>query len=172
MIRFVSNQGDYDFYVSTDPAFVQRPSEPPEGASDEQLTAYKTALEDYAAKLQAARKTGDYSTLLIEGKSPTKFVLGQVDRPTFRAVLDRVQMPFASPRRIGDMALHALMFRLAIRSIPALDKKIEYKRDPQWDDWRMAPAELVDDMDRTHPSIVSDIGMYVFLKTTEIDPLT
>ena len=158
MIRFVSQQSDHDYYLSFDPALVQRPADE-EGA------------KDYDAKLTAARKTSNYAPLIVEGQTPTKFVLGQVDPATFRAVLDRISLGASEPRRIGPYALQRLMFRLAIREIPSLGARIEYKRDPEWDGWKMAPAELADQMDATHPLIVAEIGNYVFYRAQEVDPL-
>lgn len=159
MIRFASLQKDYDFYVSVDPAFKQRPAD-------------EAAQAQYDADLAAARKTGDYRALLLEGQTPTKFVLGQVDRNTWRALVDRVQLPPTVPRKVGEGTFQALVFRLAIRDIPALDEKVERKADPKWDGWVLAQESLVETMDATWPTIISEIATHVLERLHDIDPLS
>lgn len=157
-IRLGSLQRDYDFYSSVDPAFHPAPKIVA-NPSDEQIAGHRKALEEYAARWKVARETGDYSKLLVEGQQPTKFVLGRVSRTTWRAIQDRTILPIDSERHIGFNQVLALLTRLAVRSVPGVDFKLDHAPDPKWDGWKMAPAEIVEILDETNPGIVAEIGL-------------
>ncbi len=161
MIRPPSAVRDFDAFFSGDSAFTQPPADPPDDASDDAKKAHKEAVEGYIAKLRAARETGDWKPLLIEGQTPTKFVLRQVDRNIWREIMDRAVLPGDSPRHIGQVTLNALLFRLACISIAGWDK-FERLPDAKWDLWSMAPASLVTQLDEIDPRIVGEIGSLVF----------
>lgn len=171
--RLPSAQKQYDDYCSLDPAFIQPPSPPAEGASDSERESFKAAAEEYLAKLTAAKETGDWSALRIDGQTPTKFVLGQVDRNVWRAIMDRAVLPGDSPRSIGQITLHSLLFRLALKSIVGLgDVKVERAPDHNWEGWVMAQADIVTQLDEIDPRIVGEIGAGVFKRLQGIRPLT
>jgi hypothetical protein len=161
MIRPPSQQRDYETYVSIDPAFRQPPPAPGDTATDEERAQYKEARADYDAKLTAAKETGDWKPLLIEGQTPTKFVLGQVDRNVWRSLMDRAMLPVDSARYVGQVAMNALLFRLAIRDVVGFDK-FERLPDANWDHWTMAPPSLVTTLDEISTAIVGEIGSAVF----------
>lgn len=152
---------EYDFYVSCDPALTPAPDVPKDGASDEEIEAFKSAAKDYIAKWKSARETTNYAGLAIEGKTPTKFVLGQVKSKIWRAIHDRGTLPKDSPMHLGNSSVMALMTRLALRAIPSKDIKIVLERDPEWHDWEMAPESLIDMLDEQNPRIVGEIGSEV-----------
>jgi hypothetical protein len=156
-----SVQKEYDFYVSCDPAFAPPPAVPADGATEEEIAAFKTAALDYIAKWKSARETTNYAGLAIDGKSPVKFVLGQVKSKIWRAIHDRGTLPKDSPMHLGNSSVMALMTRLALRAIPSKDIKIVLERDPEWHGWEMAPESLIDELDEQNPRIVGEIGSEV-----------
>lgn len=160
-LRFGSLQKDFDFYVSSDPAFARPPALPADDASDEDKAAFKTAAEAYIAAWKSARETSDYSKLILDGQTPTKFVLGRINRNVWRSVQDRAGLPDSEPRRIGFIQLLALLARLSLKSIPSSEIKIEHAPDPQWDGWVMAKPEVIEQLDEFDPSIVGEIGKEV-----------
>jgi hypothetical protein len=165
MIRPPSNQRSFDLFVTCDPAIIKAPQRPADPDD-----SYKAALEEYIAKIKAARETGDWKPVVIDGQQPTKFTMGQVDRNIWRAVMDRAVLPGDSPRHIGQVSLNALLFRLSCRSIAGWDK-FERHPDPGWDNWTMAPASLVSQLDEIDPSIVGELGFEVFRRLQGITPL-
>lgn len=148
-----SSQKQYDDYFSGDPAFKQPPK-----LSDDPTDEEKAALAEYEVTLKAARETGDWSSLKIDGQTPTRFVLGQIDRNIFRAIQDRAILPPDSPQRIGPVQLFALLFRLALKSVIGFgDLKVERDFDPAWG-WVMAQANVVHQLDEVDQRIVGEIG--------------
>lgn len=166
MIRPPSQARDYDLFFSGDPAFRQ-PQRLGVDATDEQ----RAELEQYLATLRAAKETGSWSSLLIEGQVPTKFVCQQVDRNVWRSLTDRAILPVDSPRHIGQVALHALLFRLAIKEVVGWPR-FGREPDPTWDGWTMAPASLVTQLDEIDPRIVGEIGSDVFARLRGVGPLS
>jgi hypothetical protein len=152
-----SAQRPYETYYSGDPAFVQPPKAPADDASDEAKKEYTDALEQHGAKVKSARDTGNWQALIVEGQSPTKFVMAQVDRGVWRELADRMILPPDSHRRVGIVTLRALAFRLAIKSIGGWDK-FERLPDPSWDNWTMAPEDIVAELDAIDAGIVNEIG--------------
>lgn len=89
MIRLPSLSKPYHAFVSFDDAIVQPPSapapldmdgEPP--PSEEAMRLYKEAVEahkiatdEYTAKIRAARQTGDWSPVTVQGKHPMRFLM-------------------------------------------------------------------------------------------------
>jgi hypothetical protein len=170
MIRTGSLQSDYDFYVSSDPAFSKPPVAPADDASEEQVKAFRDAATDYIHKWKVARETTDYAALLVEGQTPKKIRLGRVNRKIWRAIQDRALLPADSQRHIGFVSMMALLTRLALRSIPHLDLKLEHVTDKDYG-WQMAPEEVVEILDEKDPSIVGEIGNEVLRRLQGVSPL-
>jgi hypothetical protein len=166
MIRSPSVVRDWDAFFSGDPAFTQPPK-----SEGEPTDADKEAAESYIAALKAARETGDWKPLLVDGQTPTKFVMRQVDRNIWRAIMDRAVLPGDSPRHIGQVSLNALLFRLSIKEVVGWDK-FDRQSDPNWDFWTMAPASLVTQLDEIDPRIVGEIGSLVFERLRGVRPLS
>jgi hypothetical protein len=160
MIRTPSAQKPWDVFVTCDSAITPAPD-------DKDSAEYKA----WQVKIKSALETGNWSEVVVEGQDPTKFTLGHVDRNIWRAVMDRAQLPVSSALRIGEIAMSALLFRLAIQSISGF---ATFKRVPDrnWDGWVMAPASIITDLDSVDPSIVGEISGIVFRRLAGIDPLS
>jgi hypothetical protein len=165
MIRPPSLQRNWDAFVTSDSAIIPAPKRA-DSPDDE---SHKKALEEWAAKIRSARDMGDWKPVIVDGQTPTKFVMSHVDRNIWRSVMDRAVLSPDSSRFIGQIALNALLFRLSVREIPEF-KKFERLPDPNWDNWTMAPAQLVNDLDEIDPSIVGELGSEVLRKLQGIDP--
>jgi hypothetical protein len=162
VIRPPSLQRAYDDFFTLDPAIIPAPTEPAETATSEEVEAYTASRAEYDAKIKAAKETGKWHDVVVPGQVPTKFVLGQVDRNIWRAVLDRAALLPDNPQRIGPGLMVALLFRLAIKSVAGFEPKVERVRDPQWDGWEMAQPEIVDALDSIDPRIVGQIGTGIY----------
>jgi hypothetical protein len=161
MIRPPSLVRTWETYYPRDSAFKQPPLPPVEDAPQSERDEYKLAVEQYRTALRVCREKGDWSSLLVEGGQPTKFVMGQVDREIFRELIDRSQLPASSPRRIGDAIAMSILFRLSCKAIVGWDK-FEHAPDPKWDGWQMAPKEVVQMLDDIDMRIAAEIGREVF----------
>ena len=75
MIRLPSLSKPSHAFVSFDDAIVQPPQPPADSADEEALAAYKKAAEEHYAKIRAARQTGDWAPVTIEGKHPLRFLM-------------------------------------------------------------------------------------------------
>jgi hypothetical protein len=159
MIRLPSLQKTWSMFVTCDLAIVKRP------AADD-----AAALADWQAKIKAARETGDWTPVTVDGQQPTKFQMGQVDRNVWRVIQDRATLTPGTHGHIGFVQLAALLFRLSIRDINGLDLKIERAVDPEWG-WLMASPAIVNALDEADPSIVGELGMEVFNRLRGLSPL-
>lgn len=168
MLRPPSLSKPWDEFTSFDQVFVQQPAldDPP---TDEQ----KAALEEYVAKLKAARETGDWTPMLAPGRTlneATKFTFLQIDRNVWREVLDRSTLPLDIPNRIGPIQLRALVFRLALKSAHALDVKVERSVDSRWG-YEMAQADIVSYLDSIDPRIIAELGTVIMERLRGDRPL-
>jgi hypothetical protein len=170
--RLPSYQHEYTEHWSYDSALVRRPTTPPDEAGAESKAAHEKAVEDYERKLRIARETGNWQPLILDGQSPTPFVMGQVDRNIWRAIRDRLNLRPGSPGWIGIDVGVALLFRLAIQRIVGLDLEVSRRADSRWEGWTMAQPELVSDLDtKYHPGIVTELGDQVFVRLRGLSPL-
>jgi hypothetical protein len=158
---------EYDFHVSCDPAFKPAPAAPGPDATDADREAWFKSAQEYIAAWKSARETSDYSSLVLDGRTPRKFVLGHVKSKAWRSLHDRGKLPAESKQHIGNAVLISLMTRLALRSIPALDMKLTHEPDPAWDGIEMAPEDIIDVLDGQDPSIVGEIGQEVLRRLTQ-----
>lgn len=138
----------YDAYVSVDPALKQ----PPESTDEK-------ALDEYLATLVSCIDTGDWTSLLIPGQTPLKFVLQHLDRTALRALIDRMQLPESNARYIGDKLAQALFVRLALVDVVGAELRIKRESDPQWDGWVMAQPDVIQILDAADPRIVGELAM-------------
>jgi len=135
-----SNQQHYDEFWSGDPAFVQG-----EGAEHER-------------KIERARETGDWSELLIQGSTPTKFVMRQIPGEIKRRILDR----FIAGKS-GGYDLDSLLLRLAVVDVIGLgDFKLRFTADEDWG--KLATHELPNILDEFAPGCVAELGLAVYRK--------
>jgi hypothetical protein len=169
MIRPPSLVRSWDAFYPKDPAFKQAPALPADDAPQADRDEFKLQAEAYLTTLRTCRETGDWSPLRIEDREPTKFVMGPVDRNIWRELLDRCQLSTSSPRSIGFTTLLALLFRLSVRQIVGWEKIVR-EPDPDWGDWTMAPADLVDQLDNIDSGIVGELGREVLEKLKATRP--
>lgn len=135
-----SNQQHYDLFWSGDSALVQ--GEGPE----------------HERKLELAHETGDWSSLLIQGQAPTKFVMRQIPGDIKRRLLDR----FAA-EKIGGYELDSLLLRLAIVDVVGLgDFKLKFTMDDDWG--RISTHDLPNLLDECAPGCVAELGLAVYRK--------
>lgn len=164
MIRLPSLQRTFDLYWTSDDALEQPPAAPARDASPEEHAAHKEADAAYHAKLRAAWETGDWSPLLIPGKSPTKFVCAQVDREIWRSIMERHLLPADNKQHISNQRMYSLVFRLAVVDIVGLDGvKVRREHDEEWG-WTMATRDIVNVLDAGSMHIVSEIGAVIASK--------
>lgn len=156
MIRPPSLSKTFDLHFSGDPAFEQPPPK-----EDEK------ARKTYSAKLTAARDTGDWSPLLVADGRPSKFVMQQIHRPTWRHVIDRASLSPDNPRHLGPNVVMSIAFRMAIQSVPDLGIECKHVPDTGFDGWKMAPESVVDTLDQISPAIVGELGMVLLDKLNE-----
>ena len=175
MIQFrpPSLSKSYDEFVSIDPAFVQLPLLA-DDATEEQREQFKVDVEEYLTKLRVARQTGDWTGMLRAGEkleNATKFTLLPVDGNIWRELLDRATQREGTHGRIGGAQLRALLVRLAIKSIVGFATKIERTVDDDWG-YTMAQPEVIDILDKVHPSIVGELGTRIAERLRGVDPLS
>jgi hypothetical protein len=170
MIKLPSLQRPYDFIYSGDPALKPPPAKPDNGATDEQIDAYRKEAAEYSATLTACRDTGNWAPLIRDGEVPLKFVLGHVNREAFRAITDRCSLPSSSPQHIGDALACVLFARLALIDVVGADLKIVRVADPDWNGWVMAPQAALDRLDMADRRIVDEIGAHVFWRAHDTSP--
>lgn len=106
MIRPPSNQNYRDAFWSGDPAFVQLAP----NATDEQKEAH-------ARLWQVAKETGNYSGLIIQGQTPTKFVFKPMAGETYFALQDDL-----IAGRVGMLVATSIAFRATIIEVVGFEK--------------------------------------------------
>ena len=169
--RLPSYQHEYVDHWSGDQALVQRPVPPPDDATAAVKEAHAKAVDDYERKLRVARETGNWQPLIIEGQSPTPFVMGQVDRNAWRSLRDRLRLPPGTPGWVGPTQGVALLFRLALQRVVGLDLEVARRADARWENWVMAQPDIVTELDaRFSPGIVAELGSEVFERLQGLSP--
>jgi hypothetical protein len=122
MLRAASQQRQYDEFYSGDPAFVQPPPAPPEGAADDVVAAHKAHLEEYTHKLEVARERSDWTEMLAGASdSPTKFVMRQLPGDVFRRLFDLLE----SRAVRGGIANHLIVRCALVQIVNAGDLRVK-----------------------------------------------
>lgn len=136
--RLPSNQQTYDLFWSGDPAFVQG-----EG-------------KDHERKLEIARETGEWSSLLIQGQTPTKFVSRQVPGEIRRRLLDHY-----GAGKLGAQELDSLLVRIAVIDVVGFgDFKLKFTMHDDWG--KVTTNDLPNALDLYAPGAVADLAVQVF----------
>lgn len=156
MLRLPSNQREYDEYWSGDPAFHQ-PAD-----SDE-------ARAEHAAKIKRARETGDWSPLLIDGETPTKFVMRPIKGDQWRWLVDEATRE--DEHRMGPALFNQLMFRCAVVSVKNLGMKVNEDQVRHKKLGMIAPKDIPDVLDSIDASIVTELAGVAFERARNINPL-
>jgi len=158
VLRPPSLQKPYDFISAADDALAV----PVDGA-DEKANA--AARADFAHRLDVARRTGDYSAVMLEGKQPAKFVLRPLPGSIVRKLFDD-----AAAGRVGNLEMAALAFRAALDGATALDGvTMRFVEDDRYG--RIAAASVVDAIDSgCGASVINEVGLYAIQRAQQIDP--
>lgn len=159
-----SLQREWTTFWSRDPAFIPWPVPPSTDTDEAAIKAYFKARDEHAERVRVADETNGWASLLIEGETATQFVLQPIDRNIWRAIAERMALPDENPRVVGIATLPALLFRLAIKSIPGFEMKVERKPDKRWENWVMAQSELVTALDEISPNIIAEIGTRLYTR--------
>jgi hypothetical protein len=158
-IRLPSYQKPRDDFWSGDPAFTK-----PNMDDDEAVAAH-------IAKIKRARDTGDWNEILIPGKIPTKFVMQPIKGEQWRWIYDRNRCSDAE-KEMGDAVSLAFCFRCSVVEIAntGIDGfKLEFVDHPHLG--RIASADIVNMLDASDRSIVTELGLVASMKARDISPL-
>jgi hypothetical protein len=157
MLRLPSNQREYDDYWSGDPAFHQPDK------NDE------AAVKEHAEKVRRARQTGDWSSLLIEGETPTKFIMRPIKGHQWRWLIDESQRQ--DEHKMGGGLFMQLMFRCACVSVKNLGIPVNEKQVKHPDLGMIAPVDIPDTLDAIDSAIVTELADAAFARAQNLDPL-
>lgn len=157
-IRPPSNQKPYDEYWSGDSAF-QQPD-----------TRDLETVKIHHERIKQARKTGDWTSLTVAGRQPTKFVMQPLRGDQLRWIHDRRDVS-DQEKLMGDAITMSLAFRCAVIDVGNLgfEFKIAFVDHPHLG--RIADTNIVNLLDASDPSIVSELGMVALWRARELDPL-
>lgn len=158
MLRLPSNQKEYDTYWSGDPAFHQ----PAADASEEDRA-------EHAAKVKRAQETGDWSPLLIEGETPTKFVMRPIDGNQWRWLVDESSRD--DQFKMGAAIFWSLMFRCAIVRVVNLGMKVSDTPVKHAKLGMIAPQDIPNLLDTIDASIVTELAGAAFERARNLNPL-
>jgi hypothetical protein len=159
LLRLPSNQKPYDAFYWRDPAFHQPPEPPADDADEETKEAWRKAYSAHVDRMKAARETGQWPDVTIEGKQPTKFVMRPIPGNTSRRLEDRLLSG-----SLGANELNALAFRIGIQQIENLgggtDYKVKFTEHPEFG--VIATEDVVNMLDAIQRGIVNDLGNDAF----------
>lgn len=154
-VRKPSYQHEFDLFWSGDDAIVQLPK----GAS-------KKRQEEHARKLRIARETGDWAPILVAGAQPTRFKCRPVAGNHFRRLLDR-----NLAGAIGEGECRALLLRMSlvdVVNLPGPDGEPFAVSLGASEYGQIASTEVIDYLDSINPGIVSELGVVLFLRATDL----
>ena len=154
-LRPPSLQKTYDEYSPYDPAFTQLAAD----ATEDDRKAWFALVE-------TARETGDWSTLLVPGGNPTKFVLRPLPGDVYRALSDMWQLGR------NDSQITALFFRAALKAVSNLeDHATEVKLTTAAGvPGKIADVAVANMLDALDKRIVADLGDAVIKRGQAIAP--
>ena len=151
MLRLPSLQREYSYISAADDAIAT----PPKDADEATRAAF-------AHRLDVARRTGDYTDVLLEGRVPTKFLLRHIPGDTLRKLYD-------DANRLGHLEVASLAFRLALVDVSNLDGlRVRHEDHERYG--RIAAADVVSVLDSVSPEIVNEVGLYALKRSQGIDP--
>jgi len=173
VIKPPSLQRTWDAFTTSkhEPAIIRPPADLGGDATQEQRDQHAKDVDEWAAKILAARDTGQWGPVTVEGQQPTRFTLDQVNPEVWREIHSRASLPDDCERKLDRLVVYALLFRLALRGISGWDR-IERQPDPAWSNWTMAPLSVVAHLDAVDPFIVSEIGLLVLARLAGERPLS
>lgn len=135
------------------------------GASDHELAELRAKNEAEAAAarpyidkdratLEAAKETGDYSKIVSEGAKPTWFHLRIIPGSAMREIYAAM-----NAGEVSAFKQPAIAFRCAITKIEPIEGvTLKFEDDPKYG--KIATDQVVDDLDRIDPAIITELGYY------------
>lgn len=150
-LRPPSLQSEIDFISATDAAIAS----PADDADD-------ATRKEFARKLEVARETGDYSSLLVSGKQPRKFVLRNIHPRVVWKVKDRV-MDKERHDAIGPNEMFGTVFLLALVSVSDID--VKQTTDPSLG--KMASDDV---LFKVTEAVAHEVGIFAWQRAQAIAP--
>lgn len=127
------------------------------------------AVKEHAAKVKRCRETGDWSGLLIQGATPTKFVMRPIAGSQLRWLTD--QLGRTDEFRIGLGVALALLFRCAFVDVHNLGIEVDAKTSQHRDLGSIASVKVTNLLDSIDASIVAEIADAAFERARDLNPL-
>jgi hypothetical protein len=160
MLRAPSTVKNRDEFFSLDEAFKQLPK----GADE-------AAEREHARQWKVARETGDYHQLLIEGQTPTKFVLKPISAEVLGTLVDMANKRDSQGVRVhGDNEIAALALRVALVSVSNFgDAEVAHGLHAKFgmiaslDFLSVLPTQLA-------ANLISELGWLVLNRARELSP--
>ncbi len=169
MLRPSSVQKPYDLFFSGDPA-LRQPPDLPSDATAEQVTEHAKALEEHRRTVELARKTSDWTALIIPGQAPTRFGFRVIPSELRRRLFDRLGRTDAEGNASASITLDwiQLAFRAALVDVTNLGdvqvKQVKHELG------MLASPAITDVLDSIDPQIVNELGMIAWERSTMRDP--
>lgn len=163
MLRPLSNQKKYEAFYSGDPAVIQLP----EGLKDK---ARIKAQKERAKKIERARETGDWSEVLVNGETPTRFSM----RPIPTAHYGELALRLESARTVEDLyPIYLLAFCIALVDVYPLPEDVSVARikHPKYGD--IATTDFLDEAQcggELGAAIIFELGHLAVERAREVSP--
>lgn len=151
---------------------MQPPIEPGPDATDAERAEWTAAIDIYRATLRRCHQTGDWTTLIIEGQTPTKFVMRPIDGDQWRYLLDEAARE--DEHKMGVAMFWHYMFRCSVVAVKNLGTDLPTKPVKDRDHPALgliAPSDIPNYLDRIDASIVAELGQLAYMKARDLDPL-
>lgn len=160
MLKPLSAQKPFDTYYSGDPAIFQ-------------LDATSTDEEraEYVHKYKLARQSGNWTGLIVDGQTPTRFTFRIIPGDLRRKLYDRLPKD-QDGNTTGDSSSEwwTLVFRCAITEIANCGElKVERVRDNDLGAV-IATPDVTNALDEITPFIVNELGRYAWERSIVRDP--
>jgi len=165
MFKLPSLQRSMTLVCSRDPALDTPPDiEDGDGATPEETAKAQAAWTEWARKIEQARETGAWASLIKDGAQPTMFEVRPFPGVPLRKLIDA-----RSRGEIGEVECAALAFRICLIGVSNLgDAKVTKTAHSRFGD--MASEDITNLLDSIEPRIVSELGNLVFQRGVSPDP--
>lgn len=115
--------------------------------------------EEWNRKLKVSRETGDYSAILKPGEKPAFFHMAIIRPTVLRSVTP-----------LWDESTQAVfwstVFRLSIQSVENVEGLAKIEKEQHAEFGAIAKESVVDELDRVSPSIVNEIAVIAFQRSS------
>lgn len=158
-----SLQGRFALVYSGDPALQPRPEDLPDDAPDADKTERANQQVKWDHDLQVCRETGNWTTLVKPGDSPTVF-RGELPRGIARRTLNDLFGAAIDGRQPATAT--AMLFRVWLREVSNLpNAKVTLVKEQGLE---MADESIVETLDSISPAIIAELGGLVFQRMVEL----